>query len=118
MFHNIRILEFIHYTSFWGALGLSWVMLNIKSDRFDEMALANYQAAKAKTLDIFCLILGGICLIALIFVPNFEMISKWSLFLNNCSKLALDDFWVGIAFCIVGLPSIIKGLIFRKLEAA
>lgn len=103
----VRLLSLI------GAYLVALVMSRIRSDRFDEMAQENYRHAKSKTLDILNMILlgcFGTCLIAEAvfsdFLTTYRTTVGWT-----------SDRLIQFIFLYFGLQNIIKGLIFRKLEA-
>lgn len=107
------IARLVRLLSLIGVYFVSLVMACIPSDRFDEMAQENYRQAKAKTLDILSMILlGGVgtCLIAEALFSNLFTIPRitadWA-----------SDHLVQFIVLYFGLQNIIKGLIFRKLEA-
>lgn len=112
-------IQFIH--SLWGKATLMLVMLGLlgltiflselHTDKFDEMALANQQQAKAKTLDIMKFVLVGIPLALLVLSdlsPN--------LLPRLLGHLKFYELSIGLVGLILGLQSIMTGLIFRKLE--
>lgn len=94
-----------------GLLGLTIFLSELHTDKFDEMALANQQQAKAKTLDIMRFVLVGIPLALLVLSdlsPN--------LLPRLLEHLKFYELSIGLVGLILGLQSIMTGLIFRKLE--
>lgn len=93
---------------------VSLIVSQMRSDRFDEMALENYRHAKAKTMDILLIILMGgfaTALLAETLFPDLKCIP--ALISGQAS-----DYLMRIILVFYGLQSLIKGLIFRKLEAS
>lgn len=111
--HKNTVAFLVSISSLVGALIIIIVMHRIRSEQFDEMAEANYRHAKAKTLDISgCIILASCAIF--IFLDRF--LSNISPDLNPYAIFSSDNIYKIIWF-VLGLQSIIKGLIFRKLEA-
>lgn len=111
--HKNIVTFLVSIFSLVGALIIVAVMHRIRSEQFDEMAEANYRHAKAKTLDITgCIILGSCA----IFIILDRFLSNISPNLNPYAVFSSDNIYK-IVWFVLGLQSIIKGLIFRKLEA-
>lgn len=97
-----------------GAIIIISIMRRIRSEQFDEMAEANYRHAKAKTLDIMCCIIAGSYVVFLLL----EMIFTNIPLISNPGDLHTSDYLYNFIWFFLGLQSIIKGIIFRKLEAS
>lgn len=111
--HKNTVAFLVSISSWVGALIIVTVMYRIRSEQFDEMAEANYRHAKAKTLDFTgCIILGS----GAIFLLLDRFLSNISPNLNPYAIFSSDNIF-NIVWFVLGLQSIIKGLIFRKLEA-
>lgn len=112
LFRNVRLLDFVHLLSLLSALVLNIAIFRFPADNFDEMAHANQQQAKAKALDILTYCLIGIALTVFMLSSYFP--AQMSQLMIGTDHL---DLMVGFIFLILGLNSLITGLIFRKLEA-
>lgn len=104
------LLDTVHLILMLTVIGVMIVMSRVRSDDFDEMALANQQQAKAKTLDILIYIFLGISMTAL--VPPLPELLPGLLAKQELFNLVMASVWL-----VIGLQSLISGLIFRKLEA-